>query len=538
MLQSRSLWFNTPINTRTSHALQNARKEQILKETFQTLSKNEHSSKSEPKIIKEAIPLAYSIPDKHANRADLVMFQRERLDANILVASLDFNPAIRVPSQTTIELNLAGFSMPSRPNPPEQKLRMALPQKHPEWPVALAELMPPNIETLHVPMVAYENRAMAASEILDQGVARRALLTIPNPPLPSFPTLDELETNTYSDFFDLDLVCLSRQEEGGYLFAITIIPHADLQLPKFDQHYNFLIDRANSIQRDRLVASKNAVLKALNELSPDDTFNIIVFDNKVEKLFSSSKSPDVVTISQAKSFLDTVNLGSFFTPADLYKSLLLTLPQQVRNDELYTNILMTDGENLAKKSAQHSILQTWTWQNNNRVALYSISMSSDHQLANLDVASALNKGCLYTSTTNSGIKRKILKLMKNIQTPIAKNISCHAINKSSSQPIELYPGSYELPYLYLDQPFVIIGVTDSLDDFILFVQGRLKDRWMNIKKTISFVNAKKASQSLKQEWAHHQAYRCYNRYTRDANPSHLAEAREWLQPFGIPPAFQ
>lgn len=538
MLQRHSIWFTASTDAKSSHAIQSLRKEQILKETFQTLSKNETIALGEPRKIKTAEPLAYSLPNTKTGRSDLFPLEQNRHDGNTLIMRSDSSPVIRPPPKTTIELNLSGFSVLFQPNPPENKPLSKLPQKHPEWPVTLAQLMPPNIETEHIPMIAYENRSIDTPEMMDQSIARRALLTIPSPPLPSFPTLDELETTTYSDFFDLDLVCLSKQEETGYLFAITIIPRADLQLPKLHQHYNFLIDRSNCIQRDRLIASKNAVSKSLNDLSPDDTFNIIAFDGKIEKLFSGSKSPDAVSIAQAKAFLDQINLGSFFSPADLYNPLLITLPEEIRDDELYTVILLSDGENLGKKSALRSILQNWTWQNNGKVALFSVGVGSDPQLANMEVACALNKGRLYTSPTKTGIKRKLFKLMKNIQTPLAKNISSHAIGKSGAHSIELYPGSQELPHLYLDQPFVIIGSSDSLDDFILFVQGRLKDRWMNIKKTISFVNAKKGSQSLKEEWAHHQAYRCYKSYVLDANPSHLAEAREWLQPFDIEPAFQ
>ena len=93
-------------------------------------------------------------------------------------------------------------------------------------------------------------------------------------------------------------------------------------------------------------------------------------------------------------------------------------------------------------------------------------------------------------------------------------------------------------HLYLDQPFVIIGSCESMDDFILFVQGRLKERWMHIKKKISFVNAKKGGDTLKQQWALQQAYQCYERYVVDDNPDHLSQARQLLEPFDIQPAFQ
>jgi hypothetical protein len=128
--------------------------------------------------------------------------------------------------------------------------------------------------------------------------------------------------------------------------------------------------------------------------------------------------------------------------------------------------------------------------------------------------------------------------MKTIQTPLAKNIACRAISKSQKNVIELFPRPSQTPHLYLDQPFVIIGSSENLDDFILFVQGRLKDKWLNIKKTVSFVNAKKGSNAVKQEWALQKAYQCYERYVLDDNPKHLAEAQEWLKPFDIQPAFQ
>src|SRR5690606_37947021 len=101
----------------------------------------------------------------------------------------------------------------------------------------------------------------------------------------------------------------------GYVFALTLIPKPDLNLPKIRQHYTFLIDRSNSIQRERLLATKNAVHKALEELEPDDTFNIIVFDTKIEKLSPVPLPYSAESLAHAEAFLEKINLGSFFSPA-------------------------------------------------------------------------------------------------------------------------------------------------------------------------------------------------------------------------------
>jgi len=361
---------------------------------------------------------------------------------------------------------------------------------------------------------------------------------IPLPNLPSLPSLADLDTSSYSDSFDADLIFSPKEDGSGYIFALTLIPRPDLELPRIRQHFTFLIDRSNSIQQGRLTSTKSAIHKALEELSPDDTFNIIAFDSKMEKMSPNSLPCVGKSFVIAEEFLDKIQLGSFFATTDLYRPLFLTVPGQVQNDEIYTAILLTDGETLAKKATQRSVLSDWTRYNGGKVALYAIGLNSDSRTSTLEVATAYNKGKLTNAPTNRGIKRKLMKLLKMIRNPIGKNIACKAISRSPQSKINLYPKQTQMPNLYLDQPYVILGETETLDDFILFVQGRLQDRWLNIKKTISFLNAKKGNKSLKAEWALQCAYNLYENYLIDENPKHIAEAEVLLAPFEYETAFR
>ncbi len=535
LLQNHSVWFSASAHALTGRSLP---KSAMLKESFLFLSKGETASKSQPQriIITEKLSRP-PVSKAEIDTADLIVFQKSASHHG-LIASNDSVPTLPPPPLAPIELALSHFIIPTRAAPPIPDPRHTKPHQHPELPVAINHLIPPKSESPKSTLITYRSGELDVRSLADLSSPRKALLTIPSPPLPAFPTLDELETASYSDSFEIDLVCASTPDHSGYLFALTLIPRSDLQLPKLHQHYHFLIDRANSIQRERLLATKSAVMKAIEDLAPDDTFNIIVFDSKIEKLFSNTRPPDAASIAGARAFLDQINLGSFFAPADLYNPLALTLPQEIQDDELHTAILMTDGENLAKKTGVRALLQNWTWQNNGRVALFTVAMGNDPHLATLDAASVFNKGRLYYSPTKRGIKRKLLKLMQCIREPIAKDVACRAIGSTQKNQIQIYPRLTQTPHLYLDQPFVMIGTCDTMDDFILFVQGRLKDRWMNIKKNISFLNAKKGGDALMQQWALQQAYQCYERYVRDDNPEHLAQARELLAPYNIQVAFQ
>lgn len=541
LFQAHSSWFPAfPPPEKESTPWEMVSKSEFLKEAFSSLSKAE-SAPSEPQRICDSEHLkqefAFLQVDPPKNEPEKFQPPCPFNPSKLLTCNKEL--AISLPPPvSSLELFSADLDLPTFEAPVLPSLQYtAEPLRQPED-LAFNESLCRPLREPAPQEIDFNGSSLPVPLLADETIQKRASVSIPQPPLPHFPSLDELDTSSYSDSFDLDIVCSPREDTEGYLFALTLIPRRDLCLPKIRQHYSFLIDRANSIQRERLIATKTAVLRALEDLDEEDTFNIVVFDSKMEKLFPVNRPVNPTSLLETKVFLDKIQLGSFFAPADLYNPLLLTLPTQVKEDEVYTTILLTDGENFSKKTAIQSILQTWTLQNRGKTALFSVAMGCDQQLACLDAASVFNKGRLYFSPTKRGLRRKLLKLMKNIHTPVAKNLTTKAISKSPATSIELLPKSHFLPNLYLDQPIVILGSCDSQEDFILFVQGRAKGRWFNIKKTISFINAKKGGFSLRKEWALSQAYHCYDLYTRDDNPDHLKKAQELLAPFDIEPAFQ
>ncbi len=146
---------------------------------------------------------------------------------------------------------------------------------------------------------------------------------------------------------------------------------------------------------------------------------------------------------------------------------------------------------MGKKIVERELALDWTAYNNGRVSLFAIGISGDPHLSTLDAFTAFNRGKLLYPPTKRGIKRKLLKLIKTISYPLVKNLTATAISRSMQTKITLYPQKKQMPSLFLDEPYVILGTTTKLDDFVLFVQGKLKNKWLNIKKPISFVNAKK-----------------------------------------------
>ncbi|MBI5272832.1 MAG: VWA domain-containing protein [Chlamydiia bacterium] len=411
-----------------------------------------------------------------------------------------------------------------------------LPSPLPKTLLSASDVASPSLpETAPLAKISYSNPLLAslAQATLPPKLPHFSSL----PHLPDLPTLEDLETASYSDCFDTEVVFTPLEGESRYLFALTLVQRPGLNLPKIGQQYSFLLDHSNSIQKERLAAVKNSILKSLEELDIDDSFNLIAFDNRIEKLAPAPLPVSSSSIDAAKNFLNQIHLGSFFSTATFYKPLLLTMPTPAQDDLLHTAILFTDGEALNKKMEQRNLALEWTVYNRGRVVLYAVGMGGDPHLATLDASAAFNRGKIIYSTTKRGTRRKILKLMKTISHPIAKNLSAHAVCLSPLANICLYPKATMMPPLYLNEPYVILGTTDSLDNFVLFIQGKIKGKWLNIKKTISFANAKKGDASLQAQWALQCAYELYAHYLCDSNPSHLEKAGRLLQPHNLQVAF-
>jgi hypothetical protein len=349
------------------------------------------------------------------------------------------------------------------------------------------------------------------------------------PSFPKLPTLSELKTNCISEEFDTDLVYYPKEKEEGYFFALTLIPKENAQINKIKQHYTFLIDRSNSIQKERLNATKAAIIKAINELDPDDTFNIIAFDQKIDKFSPQNVLASKTSIQDAEKFLNSIQLGSLFSSADLFKPLFLTIPSKDLPDELYTTILFTDTDSLNKKGYAKNLLHDWTRLNQGKVSLFTLCTQDDQNLSAIDAICSINRGKLIESTTPKAIKRKLLKLIKNIHHPIAKNITCSVITKSKNSNMQIFTSENASSHLYLNQPYVICGESNNLDDFVLFIQAKVKDEWIHIKKNISFLHAKKASTSLKSDISLQKAYDLYKKYAYFDDQNSLLEANALLE---------
>lgn len=351
------------------------------------------------------------------------------------------------------------------------------------------------------------------------------------------PTSSDLHILSCGNDFDLDVVYNLREDGEGYLFALSLIPKKNISFQRIKQNYLFLLDRSHSIGEERFYSTKAALFSALSLLDREDTFNIIAFDKKNEALFEKNMPANAAMIRHAKEFLQKQKIAGIFTTTNISRPLFLGSQQLMKEAGSRSIIYFSNGETL-DKAGHKKALHDWTQNNKGAISFYSVIQKGDKKGRLLEYLSALNKGKLFASQTPSGFRRTLRKLISSIRTPLAQNMEAYVYLMKGGTEVTLYPSLKQMPNLYLDQPFVVIGTTKKLEPFTLFLQGKNKGQWFHIKKDISFQNARSSGPFLYEEWALQRAYRCYDAYLQDGNEDHLKEAKELLTPFCVEEAFR
>lgn len=333
----------------------------------------------------------------------------------------------------------------------------------------------------------------------------------------------------WNNDFDVDITFLPNPDGQGYIFSLSVQPNYDFTSHSLRQNLYFILDRSNSVQKHRFAVFKRAVLKALASMQQGDTFNIMVLDKKIVAFSPQNRTVTMKNIQAAEEFLEKEEAGGLFAAGEIYSSLEKILPSVPDNEEMHTAILLTDGKTSLNHERKQNVMKKWVERNNGKLALYAAAVARDNDLVSLDMLCSISGGKLLYSDTHASLPRKLAKLVLDLKDPIAKDLILTAIPHNPHSHIEFYPASSHLPALYSHQPFVLIGQIDDPCAFDFVIQGRHRDQWISIKKSVSFVEGQKGNHALETDWSAQQANVCYSKFLKEGKAAHLKEAKEILK---------
>ncbi|MEI7849094.1 MAG: VWA domain-containing protein, partial [Chloroflexota bacterium] len=214
------------------------------------------------------------------------------------------------------------------------------------------------------------------------------------------------------------------------------------------REYIFVLDRSGSMSGEPILQAVNALRACLRTLNSQDTFAILLFDDRLEWL-APQTAVTQAAIDQVDLRLSQVGGrgGTDILPA-LEAALLLPsliLPEKPQPARLV--VFLTDG---AVSAEEQTLKMTRLSIGNTR--LFTFGVGSSVNRAFLQQLARIGRGESTFIALDEDIEEAILRFQDRIAFPLLTNLSLHA---EGCQVWDIYPA--QLPDLYADRPLEVIG---------------------------------------------------------------------------------
>lgn len=255
--------------------------------------------------------------------------------------------------------------------------------------------------------------------------------------------------------------------DGAHYVMATITPQARVEAGSLaPREMIFVIDNSGSMGGESMAAAKQSLLHALTTLRPQDSFNVIRFDDTMTQLFEHATPASAEQVELARKFTEGLEAagGTEMLPA-LKAALVDDRPDDPRVRQV---IFLTDGDLSNEREMMAEIAA-----NSSRSRVFMVGIGSAPNNYLMRRMAEAGRGT-YTNigASNDGgaeVMAKMTALLDRLKAPAVRELAVRVEGAS----FDLTP--QRLPDLYAGEPLVLLGKGDRLAGK-LTVTGMIGDK--------------------------------------------------------------
>ena len=245
---------------------------------------------------------------------------------------------------------------------------------------------------------------------------------------------------------------LFRQTLAGQSYVMAAItPQAKVEPGKLaPREMIFVIDNSGSMGGESMAAARQSLLHALGTLRPQDTFNVIRFDDTMTQLFDTATKASAEQIDIARRFTEGLdaNGGTEMLPA-LKAALTDDHPD---NPGIRQVIFLTDGDLSNEKEMMAEIAA-----HGGRSRVFMVGIGSAPNNFLMRRMAEAGRGTYTNVGDGSEVMAKMTALLNRLKTPAIRELTV----RTTGTALELTPR--RLPDLYEGEPLVLLGKGDRIE---------------------------------------------------------------------------
>lgn len=247
---------------------------------------------------------------------------------------------------------------------------------------------------------------------------------------------------------------LFKQRKNNQDYAmVMLMPPKQMNTESIAREMIFIIDTSGSMDGTSIMQARSALLYGLEQLRPQDSFNIIRFNNDLESMFEQAQFATAINLDVARDFVNGLHAGG---GTEMAPALKLALTGRQRTNGIRQIMFLTDGSvgnedelfNLIKRHLGTS-------------RLFTVGIGSAPNSHFMRRAAKYGRGSHSYIGAESEVKQKMQVLFSKLAHPVVTNISLDIAEETA---LEQWPRV--IPDLYLGEPLLVTVRADHLPDKI------------------------------------------------------------------------
>ncbi|MEJ2052914.1 MAG: VIT domain-containing protein [Calditrichaceae bacterium] len=307
-----------------------------------------------------------------------------------------------------------------------------------------------------------------------------------------------VEFETVRDYVDMRILTYTPAPEDSFgtesFYTLWITPPDSLEdeeiLPK---SMVFTVDVSSSMEGERIVQVKEALVNFLDLLNPMDKFNIITFGTVVENFKTDLVPAESASIDEAKVFISRLSaLGLTNIDEALKTSLAQTYSDSTSNNLIF----LTDGNPTWGETNTDIILENVDTLNSDDVRIFTFGVGDKVSRSFLNQLSAGNNGYAQYITSDDSIALVVNEQFTRMSKPVLKNIQ---IDFGGLSTRDQYPAI--LPDLFWGNQITHYGLYSGGGSYELILNAEMRAKPFEYLKQVSFPDTTGGHRFVPRLWA-------------------------------------
>ncbi|MBK6505868.1 MAG: VWA domain-containing protein [Ignavibacteria bacterium] len=238
---------------------------------------------------------------------------------------------------------------------------------------------------------------------------------------------------------------------GFFLFIAEPNPGTTADIIK--KVFTLVLDRSGSMSGTKIVQAKNAATYIVNNLNPQDKFNIVDFETNVYSFRNRHVAYSMQTRDSALAYIQNIQTGNLTNISGAFST---AVPHFNTANDSTANIIvfLTDGlptVGITERTALLNHVRTLIQSTETNIFLFSFGIGTDVDQQLLTLMSSQNNG-FAEFLLNDEIESRITNFYRRIKNPVLLSPS---VTFSSPDINNVFPNP--LPNLYIGQQMIVSG---------------------------------------------------------------------------------